>query len=167
MIKWILYSKENVTLTIVAVCTTGALFLLGLIVIHGVGGGNAVSPRPSVTASRPVHTELIPPTIAPVPTVTATLGPSLPIALEAVDAFLSNDIQRFGRVALPAAVEAVSDTPAPPASARKVTGKAVVRLGGTTQQVDEIPTSGGMLQLVMIVSDGRWKVQAIRYAPLA
>jgi hypothetical protein len=165
MIRWVFYSKENLTMTIVVICTAIALFLLGLITFHGLSGGSAVSPRPTST-TRPIHTELIPPTIPPTTAKTASVGPSLPIALEAVDAFLSNDIQRFERVALPAAVEAVNDTPAPPATARKVTGKAVVRLGGVAQQVDEIPTSGGMLQLVMIVSGGRWQVQAIRYAPL-
>lgn len=162
VINWIFDTKENLTVAIVAVVTVVAIAFL-VIVIAEIPARPKGESRPTPTA-KPSHTELIPPTTDPIPTVTVSAGPSTLIALEAVDAFLSHDLTRFGRVALPAAVEAVSDTPAPPVAARKVTGKAIVRQGGTTQQTDEVPTSGGLLQLVMVVSGGGWKVSMMRYA---
>jgi hypothetical protein len=166
LVNWIFYSKENLTLAFVTMITVMAVAFLVFVLIQIPKGGGAGSPVYPTATARPIHTELIPPTTEALPTITKSYGPSQPIALEAADAFLSHDLIRFGRVALPAAVEAVSDAPEPPAAARDVTGPVVVRQGGTTQQTDEIPTSGGMLQLVMVISGGRWQVSMIRYAPL-
>jgi hypothetical protein len=90
-------------------------------------------------------------------------GPSAPIAMEAVSAFLLGDRAGFARLGQQEAVESVNDAPKPPPGQR-ITGVVKVLLDGPTRQKVSVPTTDGDLVLDMIVVDGAWKVLNIEYA---
>jgi hypothetical protein len=115
-------------------------------------------PEPEV-----VPTALVPPTPTVLPAPASPTAPgSDPVALEAVNAFLLHDLTHFSTLASPEVAEQVIE--APPAQAGAVvTGPAVVVHGGPTEQIVQVPTSLGDLDLTLAWTDGAWIVTSMEY----
>jgi hypothetical protein len=146
------YSVSGWLVAVIVIMVTAAL-------VATAADDAAPAVQPSVTAS---HPELVPPT-SPTPTQSPTpyQQPSQPVALEAVSAWLRYDLDDFGAVASPAALEAVSEAHRP-AGGQEIEGSRV-ELGGPGRQTVLVDISTGRLELVMVLDGERWIVQSMRY----
>jgi hypothetical protein len=116
---------------------------------------------PDTASPEPTSSDLLPASPAPdEASPTQDYGSAAPIALEAVQAFLSGDRAGFARLAQPEAVEGVNDAPVPKGS---ISGEAETVLGGPTRQQIKVPTTDGSILLDMVVVNGAWKVMDLRY----
>lgn len=160
MINWLFDSPRRLQIVAAGVATLIVVMAISLLII-GIGI-NSSAPAPKPEPSGVVHTELIPPT-APEETVSPTPyeQPSQPVALEAVSAWLRYDLDAFGAVASPAALDAVSEAPRPVPS-QEIENSRVV-LGGPGRQTVQVDVTGGTLELVMVLDGERWIVQSMRY----
>jgi hypothetical protein len=159
MTRWIFWSTEHLVATLAGI-VFAALFALAVVVSLG---GPAAGPTPAVPSSpswRPSQAPMPPTDAPPVTPLPSSLSPT-PIALEAADAFLAGDLERFARVALPAAVESASDAQA--AAGGQLAGQAQVLDASGGKQTVQVPTTDGNLQMVMVQSAGRWRVESMRY----
>jgi hypothetical protein len=136
--------------------------LLTIARINGISQHRPPTTNNTWTTAEPTSTGLLPPSpaVEPAP-ATPSYGPSTPIALEAVQAFLQGDHARFAELGQQNVVEAVNDSPTP---GGEITGPGKIHLGGPTQQVVLVPTTDGELTLTMIVVDGAWKVAGLEYS---
>lgn len=163
MITWMFQSMtrlKRVSLGFVLIVLT----LMSLLTIARINGIKTHQPptNNTWTTAEPVATGLLPPSPATEPApATAEYGPSTPIALEAVQAFLQGDHARFAELAQAEAVESVNEAPTP---GGQISAPGRIVLGGPTQQQVLVPTTDGDLTLTMIVVDGAWKVAGMEYA---
>ena len=160
MTNWLFKSKQHLEMVLMAaVALTITLFLLFMV--------NALSKVPdapvgSTAAPEPASTGLLAPSPEQeAPPATTDYGSSIPVALEAVSAFLTGDRPKFASLAQPDAVELVNEAPVPHGS---ITASASTVLPGPTQQKINVPTTDGDLLLDMIIVDGSWKVLNIEDA---
>lgn len=159
MIAWLFDNPKRLQ-TVAAGLIVSIIIMTIFLLLLGTGGGEKMAPGPTPSTVR--HTELIPPT-SPTPTVEPTpyVQPSQPIALEAVSAWLRYDLEDFGVVASPAALDAVSEAPRP-VPGQKILGSSV-ELGGPDRQTVQVVITGGTLELIMVKDGERWVVQSMRY----
>lgn len=159
MIAWLFDSPRRLQIVAAGLVMIVIAFAIGLL---GAAESRKAAPASTPGPSAVQHTELIPPT-SPEPTVSPTpyRQPSQPVALEAVSAWLRYDLDAFGAVASPAALEAVSEAPRPVPS-QKILGSRV-ELGGPNRQTVQVDVTGGTLELVMVIDDERWIVDTMRY----
>jgi hypothetical protein len=138
--------------------TMGVLVLLTMARCAGGGGALATPPLPTGTS-----TALHAPVTAPI-TVSAapTYGPADPIALEAVNAFLAHDLEKFTALAVPEAAVLAAEAPVP-APNGVITGNVEVVHAGPTLQDLKVPTSFGVMNITMGVHDGAWLVEDMAY----
>jgi hypothetical protein len=161
MIAWLFDSPQR--LKIVAAGTAALIVIMFMAFTFSRMQGLAMAPSPTPSAES-TSVSLLPPSPAPEEgSPLPQYGPSAPIALEAVSAFLLGDHAKFARLGQPDAVESVNDAPKPPPGQR-ITGSAEVLLGGPTRQKVSVPTTDGDLVLDMVVIDGAWKVMSMEYA---
>ncbi len=162
-IQWTFYSMQR--LKNVAV---GVAVLVVILFVSLTWSRLASPPEPTpdvavTTLPDTTETGLLPPSPAPdEASPTQTYGPSAPIALEAVQAFIQNDRAGFARLAQQQVVEDVSQAPAPPPG-QQIVGNVRVLLPGPTRQQVEVPTTDGPLILDMVIVDGAWKVMNMEY----
>jgi hypothetical protein len=161
MINWLFDNPQR--LKIVA-AGTGALIVIMFIAFTLTRIQHLPSANPTPSASAESTADgLLPPSPAPEEgSPLPEYGPSAPIALEAVQAFLQGDHAKFARLGQPEAVESVNDAPQPPPG-QEITGDVKTLLGGPTRQKVSVPTTDGDLVLDMVVVDGAWKVMSIEY----
>lgn len=162
--RWVFDSPARLRLCAVGLAVAVVILLVSLMTIRlSAGSDGSAEPLPSASPTV-VNTEMVPPTEAATatPNPQPSYGSSIPIALVAVEAWLQGDYQRFETVAQPAALEAVVDSGVNPPGG-KVNGEVETLEGGPTQQTLQVPTSGGPMELVMVISGERWQVQSIRY----
>lgn len=160
MIAWLFDSTRR--LQIVAAGGAVAILILAITLIAISTPTRTAAPASTPGPSAVQRTELIPPT-SPEPTAspTAYVQPSQPVALEAVSAWLRYDLDDFGVVASPAALEAVSDSPRPVPGQEILDSR--VELGGPGRQTVQVDVTSGTLELIMVIDDERWLVETMRY----
>jgi hypothetical protein len=166
MIKeWIFDSQRRMRWTVVGLAVGGLVLFMAVSLVRLAGLADVPQADPTTTAApEPVSSALLPPSPAPQEaSPTQTYGPSAPVALEAVSAFLLGDRRAFAALAQQQAVEAVNDAPVPPPG-QEVTGSPTLVLPGPTRQQVSVPTTDGPILLDMVVVDGAWKVLDLRYA---
>jgi hypothetical protein len=163
MIKeWLLDSPERLKLVAVGLAVASVVLLVTMALSRS-GGVPQPQPLPSETPET-VSTALLPPSPAvEEASPTPEYGSSAPIALEAVQAFLTGDRPKFARLGQQEAVETVNEAAVPPPGQR-ITGNPKTLLGGPTRQQISVPTTDGDLVLDMVIVDGAWKVMSIEYA---
>lgn len=165
MINWMFDNPRRLNLVTLAmalaIATLGVVFISGR--INRIPQQSFDAPPTATATPESTATGLLPPSpAASAGSPTPDYGSSAPVALEAVQAFLLADHSGFARLAQPEAVESVNEAPAPPAG-QQITGNVKTLLGGPTRQQVQVLTTDGPLILDMIVVDGAWKVQEIRY----
>jgi hypothetical protein len=164
---WIFWSRQNLALALAGLLVL-TIALLALVV--SVSPGPAAPSRAGADQQPPVvPSSASAPPVSPTPSPSvplSTVGQPEPIALEAADAVLGGDLSRFGRVALPAAVQAVSEADTAALRRQDITGQPQVVDGSRADEITvEVPITEGTLQMIMGVSQSAWKVSAIRYVP--
>jgi hypothetical protein len=160
VITWLFDSTQRLKAVAAGIGVLIVTLMVSLLVIAAQGGSAAPAALP--TPSGVEHTELVPPTEQePTESPTPYVQPSQPIALEAVSAWLRYDLDDFGAVASPAALEAVSEAPRP-AGGQEIEDSRV-ELGGPTRQTVQVDVTSGTIELVMVIDGERWVVQSLRY----
>lgn len=152
---WIFQSPQRLRNTIIASVLVSLVLLVAL---TGTRIMLAVGREPTVRieASEPALTPSATATTTPAPTPTS----STPIALEAAQAFLAHDLRRFATLATPEAMEAAGAAPAP---SQRLHGDASLLRDGPTRQDVRVPTTGAALLLNMVLVDGAWLVEDMRF----
>jgi len=160
MIAWLFDSPRRLQSVAAGLAVTAVV--LTIVLLAASASTRTAAPASTPGPSAVQHTELIPPT-SPEPTASPTryVPPSQPVALEAVSAWLRYDLDDFGVVASPAALEAVSDSPRPVPGQEILDSR--VELGGPNRQTVQVDVTGGTLELVMVTDDDRWLVDTMRY----
>lgn len=165
MINWIFYSTRRLKIT-TAWFVAVVVILFATLTASRLSSTPALAPSEGSTPglrSETTETGLLPPSPAPnEASPTQNYGPSAPIALEAVQAFLQGDRAGFARLAQPDVVEDVDGAPSPPPG-QEIIGNVRVLLPGPTRQQVEVPTTDGPLILDMIIIDEAWKVMNMEY----
>lgn len=162
MIEWLFDNPQRLKWTTIILAATCAALLMIMFLRAASTGQVESAPAPAGTPE-PVSTALLPPSPAPeAASPTPEYGSSAPIALEAVQAFLTGNRPGFARLGQQEAVEMVNEAPIPPPGQR-ITGAAKTLLDGPTRQKVSVPTTDGPLVLDMVVVDGAWKVMSIEY----
>lgn len=166
MMTWILDNPRRLRKVVTSTVLAAMLLFFGFTIsrVHGIPQVPAETTSAAAAGTpESTATVLLPPSPAteqsPAP---QTYGPSAPIALEAVQAFLSGDHAGFALLGQQEAVEAVNEAPKPPPG-QEITGPVKVIHGGPTRQQVQVPTTDGPLLLDMIVVDEAWKVQSMEY----
>ena len=161
---WLFDSPQRLrNAMLVVALVLAVLFASSLVArLSGTQTGAVAGSAPTSTPT-PVNTDLIAPSpeitdVAP----TLDYGPSTLIALEATDAYLDHDLAKFDGVAQPEAAESVNSAPAP-RPGQKITGNAVITEPGPTQQTVHVPTTDGVLEMVMVIQGDEWWVDSIKY----
>ena len=163
MIDWIFDNPRRMRRVALGI----ALAVLFLFLTATVARLKALPTLPAVTASTSPAT-----TTTPQPQAsrsqafsaspTPDYGSSLPIALEAVQAFLDGDHAKYSSLASQQAAEDANDAVVDPGQV--LTGAGKILLGGPTRQKVQVPTSMGKIILNMVEVDGAWTVDSMEMA---
>lgn len=163
MIEWLFDSPQRLKAVAAGLAITCLVLFISLVLTRAGSAPQPVAPV-STQAPEPVSTALLPPSPAlEEASPTPQYGSSAPIAMEAVQAFLTGDRPKFARLGQQEAVESVNEAQIPPPGQR-ITGQVKTLLDGPTRQKVAVPTTDGDLVLDMVVVDGAWKVMSIEYA---
>lgn len=163
MINYVFDNPRRLKVIAAGLATTLVMLFVVLTLNRMPDRTQSTSVGPIIQGER-TQTGLLPPSPAPDrASPTPNYGPSAPIALEAVQAFLQNDRTGLARLAQPEVMEGVDEAPKRPADVA-ITGTVKVIQPGPTRQRVQVPTTDGPMLLDMVVIDGAWKVMDMRYA---
>jgi hypothetical protein len=90
-------------------------------------------------------------------------GDPTPTAIEAVNEWMAWDFQGLEDNLLPGVLEEA--TANPPQRGTRVDGVARVTTPGPTQSVVTVPTTKGKLNVTLVVTEGKWMIESMGWAP--